>query len=85
MKQDKILKFVCSLVENKYIEEMKKEKNLGELDELQLRIRLFPFGWFESSNDTKKIEFLQRAISTKTNLLDLEGISVFDEGIKYDT
>lgn len=65
-----------------YINLMLKKEEYKDYDDFKCHL-LFPNNWISSQNYSKKIEYLKKAIEANACLNELDGISEFEEGIKY--
>ena len=75
-------KLAYDLVEIQYIDMMKVKDEYQSLEEFDLWNEIFPMDWHQIVDYKTKVEFLNKAITTNTNLKDVEGIYTLIEGDK---
>ena len=66
-----------------YIKQMKNKKEYKNMSDAIIYANLFPNGWFKSNDIGKKLEYLFMAMDEDKPLVELEGISYFNEGVKH--
>lgn len=69
-----------SIVEGDYINQLKKQERYSNKDRFLDSQYFFPTNWASNKNYDLKIEFLKKAMEKDISLIELDGISVFDEG-----